>query len=357
MKRTPIKILELKGDPYEIAYQLGQKRKRQIHRRIDYWNAYLAKRFQGKKNDLKNLEKKFYQEGFSFAQQYVEEVQALAEGADIPFSEAFRLNLTELKPYAEKCSTVIFPVQKKGKNGILIGHNEDWEPEQNDVFFLKARMPEVSYQILTYDGYIPGLSTGMNSHGLFHAVNYVLAKDIRAGVPRAFITRYLVTAKNMKNCLSWIRKCPRAFGQSIHLAEQGKYRNIEVTAKKLTLRQVKLPAFHTNHYLAKNLQTLAAPASANSLKRLAVGRKLIREIQRKRTGEFFTLKEAEYFAKQILSDRSGYPYCIWREDDGGLEKSATVATAIFSTLGTTMQVYRRQPDQTKALLMSLSRMR
>lgn len=344
MKRTPLKIIELKGSPVEVAFALGKKRAKTIAIRIDYWNSFLARLYQGKRVQLKSMEKEFLRHALDVSTNYVEEIRAMAEGAGIPFTDLFRLNLTELKAFGEKCSTLILPFTTPSGRRIMIAHNEDWTPEQNDVFILKVKMPDVSYAILTYDGYLPGLSSGLNSHGLCHAVNYVLAKDIRPATPRGFITRFLVTAKNSKECLDWIYKTKRAFGQSIHLAEKGTYTSIEITAKKVVLRNPALPTLHTNHYLSPALKTTRAMPSENSLLRQKIGTQLLKEKMAGKDLSQLTKKQITAIARSILSDRSGFPYCLWRDADNPLETSATVATALFATDSGDLDVYRDKPD-------------
>lgn len=349
MKRTPLEIIELKGNPVEVAFALGEKRAKTIALRVDYWNAFLAQLYRGKRSLLKSMEKEFLRYAMSASTSYVEEIHAIAEGAGLPFADLFRLNLTELKAFGEKCSTLILPFATPNGRRIMIAHNEDWTPEQNDVFILKVKMPDVSYAILTYDGYLPGLSSGVNSHGLCHAVNYVLAKDIRPATPRGFITRFLVTAKNSKECLDWIRKTKRAFGQSIHLAEKDKYMGIEITAKKIVLRHPALPTLHTNHYLSPVLKTARAIPSENSLLRQKIGTQLLKNKMSKHNPDSLTKKQVTTMARDILSDRSGFPYCLWRDADNPKETSATVATALFSTDSGDLDVYRNKPDSCEPL--------
>jgi len=141
----------------------------------------------------------------------------------VPFPDLFRLNLTELGTFAEKCTDVIFPFEDGKRRGILLAHNEDWDPCRNDVFILKARLPRIQYVILAYDGFLPGLSAGCNSAGLCHSVNYVKPKDFRVGLPRIFPARHLVTSPRLDDVLVFLKNSHRAFGQAIHLAQGSSY--------------------------------------------------------------------------------------------------------------------------------------
>lgn len=323
-------------DATEAAYLVAKKRKKHIHKAVAYWNQNVAQKFSGKKPLLKNLEATFLKHAQKIPHTLAE-IHAIAQGADLPFADVFRLNLTELMPFAEKCTTVIVPFVKNNKNHILIGHNEDWDPRRNDVFLLHVELPTLSYEIVAYNGYLPGLSCGVNSFGLVHAINYVRPTDLRPGVPRIFITRHLVTAKNIPDCLKWIGAHHRAFGQSIHLAEDDRYLGVEITAEKMSLRHPKLPAAHANHYLSLTLKSLAHPASPSSLLRQERAEEILQEFS---TKKIRTLNQAQKIACTVLSDTQKHPCAILRHFDPPFEESATLITAFVSTAGHELRALR-----------------
>lgn len=339
-----MEVVELSGDPFEVAHQLGKKRSAVIARRVDYWNRLLARVYRGKKDRLRSLERGFLAAARAVPR-YLGEVRALAEGAGLPFADLFRLNLTELQAYADKCTTLVLPFETPRGPGILIAHNEDWDPRRNDVFVLKARLPECAYAILAYDGYLPGLSSGVNSFGLGHAINYLAPPDRRVGVPRIFITRHLVTARNFEDVVNWAKRHARAFGQGIHLAQGSQYLGLELTSKKVAFWRPRLPAVHANHYLDAGLRRSAPPPGISSLARYHAAKALLDEEARRRR-EAWTRTEAVRAARRILSDRSGLPYAVWREADSTDETGATVACALIDTGHLTLEVFRKRPDET-----------
>src|SRR5262249_22591752 len=140
--------------------------------------------------------------------------------------------------------------------------------------------PDQSYAVLAYDGYLPGLSAGRNSHGLCHSVNYLRPTDYRVGLPRIFITRHLVTARNFRECLGFIQKSRRAFGQAIHLAQGKNYLGLELTSRKIFQLRPSLPTVHTNHYLAMRGGT----HFPSSLQRLKTARALLKKMASGREG-------------------------------------------------------------------------
>src|SRR5262249_39597845 len=155
--------LELSGTPEEVAFQMGRRRAGKIAVRVEYWNRLLSRLYAGQKTALRSMERGFLAAARKGGRRYLDEIAAIAEGAGLPFEDVFRLNLTELRAYADKCTTLIFPYGTKSRRGVLLAHNEDWDPKRNDVFLLKAELPGVRYAIVAYDGHLPGLSCGVNS--------------------------------------------------------------------------------------------------------------------------------------------------------------------------------------------------
>ena len=350
--RSPLKVLELCGSPLDIAFQLGKIRHKAIHRRVESWNRHLANLFRGNRATQKNLEREFLRNAEGQSRAYLEEIRAIAEGANLPFSDLFRLNLTELGVFIEKCTDLIVPIRDRSNSGIMIAHNEDWDPRRNDIFILKARTPQISYAILAYDGYLPGLSAGMNSAGLCHSVNYLKPRDFRAGLPRIFLARHLVTAKDFKEVSTFLKNTRRAFGQAIHLAKKDRYWSLELTARRLVLRKVKLPFLHTNHYLSPSLKLNSSTPSASSLARLRVAKRIL--------GDYGSIpnfpsspKEAERLGEVLLSDQSGKPYPIWRDAAHPEDTSATLACAMIRSDILKMKVYRNRPMENIPIPISL----
>jgi acyl-CoA:6-aminopenicillanic acid acyl transferase len=342
-----LEVLELSGTPCEIAYQLGKQRRRKIEKAVEFWNRHLSHIYRDKKELLKRLEKSFRGEAGRQAPFYLEEIYWMAKGAGVSFPDLFRLNLTELVPYADKCTDLIFSLKTPKGKDILLTHNEDWDPRRNDVFVLKANLNDCTYATLAYNGYLPGLSAGRNSFGLCHSVNYLRPRDLRIGVPRIFITRFLLTARSIEDCLRFIRGKRRAFGQSIHLAEGDQYVNLELTARRMILRHPTLPAVHSNHYLSSALKKYVPRPSPNSLTRQNTAQKLLKE--RCLKGGSLKPGPARSLAKRILSDRSGHPYAIWREADSEAETSATLATVMVGTDASEMLVFRERPVSSRPI--------
>lgn len=353
--RPPLSVLELTGTATDVAFALGRARRRAIPGRIAHWDRHLAERFAGRRALQKDLERALLREARRQAPRYLEEIHAMAEGAGVGFAALFRLNLTELSVFSEKCTDLILPMRVPGGQRILLAHNEDWDPRRNDCFVLKARLPEVEYAVLAYDGYLPGLSAGMNSFGLAHSVNYLRPKDFRVGLPRIFLARHLVTARDISDCLSFLSGSRRAFGQAIHLAQGSRYLGIELTARHAALRRPRLPACHSNHYLAAALQRFVPRGLPSSLARLRRARQLLREVAPRFAAGPPTPEQARRLARRILSDRESLPWALWREADRPEEGSATLAAVLVGTDRWGLEIHRRRPVENKAIRIAIDR--
>ena len=327
------------ADPIELAYQLGRLRRKKIAERIDFWDRYLTRVYRGRSEEQRFKEKAFLKKSQQYVATLVEEIRAMAEGAGVPFSDLFRLNLTELGYYVDKCTDLIWPVTLQGRRGILIAHNEDWDPKRNDVFHLKVQLPHISYQVMAYDGYLPGLSAGVNSHGLIHSVNFLLPKDLRLGVPRIFLARYLVTAKGIEDFLKFLKKVPRAFGQAIHLAQGPRYLGLELTARHVAKLRPRLPTVHANHYLSKKLSSRQPEPGASSQFRQELAQDLLRRNLKNKKGRYLSLVAARNISRKILSDRSTEPFALWRVPNGREETSATLATVLTDSISLSFLSY------------------
>ena len=76
--------------------------------------------------------------------QYVEEMQGIAEGANIPFDEVVVLNVMEAVTtdalHLTRCTSMAVNEQCTADGHVLAAHNEDWVPdEEDDVFVIHAK--------------------------------------------------------------------------------------------------------------------------------------------------------------------------------------------------------------------------
>lgn len=324
--RKPLDIVTLRGSRLELFHALGRSRGRQMAARALAWERRCVDELG--RNRVRRIESEMLGSARNQAPEIVEEIAAMAEGAGTDFLALFRLNITELLYFTEKCTTVV--KKAAGRKALIVGHNEDWDPLRNDVFVLRASMDGMSFMVLCYDGFLPGMSCGINSFGLCHAVNYLPSRARRGGIPRTFVTRRLVSAASVDEAIRWVRRASHTVGQSINLAKGESFVNMEIGPRGIAVRRPTLPYVHTNHYLSRR-----APVSESSRTRLRRVRGLL---------------DRDASAKDILFDTATHPYSVWRNAESEKDSAATLATVIMETDRREMTIWR---DQKKSVRLSL----
>ncbi len=329
---------EVSGFNYDIGLAIGRAFRRQIRHYVRHNNRLLATHWTGRVGNLQDaLDVSLARSTRAFPR-YVEELDGVAQGAGVPFRDIYALNYIELleidAPYsrnAENCSTIVVP-----KNGhYQVGHNEDWTAGQNDVYVLRARYPTGGgFLALAYFGYLPGMSAGVNSHGLFHAINYLSPRDRRIGIPRTFITRAILDAPDFKTALHIARAHYRSFGQSINLFKHSRYVNIETSAKRVAVLRPRGVFLHTNHYLHPDMTEMESPGHMQwTLTRYGIGRDYI--ARRPKFGERQIC--------ELLGSRESAPFCFYCIPGDARNDHATLATVLFDTRKLGLRVIRGNP--------------
>ncbi len=194
--------------------------------------------------------------------QYVQELEGIAEGADIPLDDIFVLNAMEAVTndalHLTKCTSLAVNQQRTANGHVIVAHNEDWLPEDEaDIFIIHARPEgELPFLAVTYGGLSPNI--GFNAAGLAQCCDTVYPTDSRIGVPRVIVSRAVLAARTPAEAIQRTLVPHRAAGYN-HLIvhESGEFYNVEVSARHFAL-QYGLEGFlaHTNHYLSNEMRAI-----------------------------------------------------------------------------------------------------
>ena len=329
---------EVSGFNYDIGLSIGRKFRREIRHYVRHNNRMLATHWTGRVGNLQDALDVSLARSIRAFPRYVEELDGMAHGAGVPFRDIYALNYIELleidAPYdrrSDNCSTVV--VSKNSH--YLVGHNEDWTSGQNDVYVLRARYPTGGgFLSLAYFGYLPGMSAGVNTHGMFHAINYLSPRDRRIGIPRTFITRAILDAPDFKTALHIARAHYRSFGQSINLFKHAGFLNIETSAKRVAIRRPRGTYLHTNHYLHADMLDMESPGHMQwTLTRYGIGRDYITRHP----------KFGDHDIRELLGSRESAPFCFFCIPGDGRNEHATLATVMFDTRKMGINVIRGNP--------------
>lgn len=194
--------------------------------------------------------------------QYYDEITGIAQGADVVLEDLLVLNAMEAVTsdalHLTKCSSLAVNEENTANGHVLIGHNEDWLPEDEpDVYLIHASPDdEPPFLAMTYGGLLPNI--GFNAYGIAQCCDSVYAKDSRIGIPRVIVSRAVLSVHTPGEAIRYMLAPQRAAGYNHLLAhESGELYSIEVSARRFAvLNAVDGRIVHTNHYLDDQMRTI-----------------------------------------------------------------------------------------------------
>lgn len=270
-----IPLIEVTGDYYDIGCQIGSSLKKQIKKTVKF-PAKVAKEHQFFKIDYFVEAAQKY---FSYANKYfpnlISEVKGIADGSGQDFDMIWLLNVEEIliDDYFDKCTSIVL---REENDKIYLYHNEDFEDYYaNNLAIIKANINnKVKFLSLTFAGMLCGSSISVNSFGLVQGINSLHPRDYRVGVPKNFISRAILECKNIKEALDVIKIKERASGYNHILVQGNNIIDVETTATKFKVFNVKDNIFvHTNNYLYNKF--LDSEELESSKARLSVAKEII----------------------------------------------------------------------------------
>jgi isopenicillin-N N-acyltransferase-like protein len=280
----PVPFLHVRaGGTYrEIGRQIGEAARAEIVAAISFYEEHFAGMAGIPFTEAERQALQYLPHARRWLPQYVDELEGMAEGCDLPFAKLLVPNCAEEftcpTDADEKKSPHGGPVAGHGCTAVgamwggrhVVGHNMDWyvvDADKNVLFDLT--MPDGT-RILTIAGvpYLPIL--GMNSHGVAYVGNSVYSNDNRPGVPNAFVRRWVLEAATLEE--AYARACmpARARGSNHLLGDlDGRLWDIETSARGAVLVESSAWMTHTNHYVAPAMATYEGYHHDESRRRLA----------------------------------------------------------------------------------------
>ena len=262
---TPIPIVTVHGTHREMGQQIGESCREQVRRSINNARSLLASAYEELQLDWAGAEIQaskyipFAQEHYP---QYVEEMKGMAEGANVNFDDISVVNAMEAVTmdalHLTKCTSLAVNQQLTADEHVLIGHNEDWLPEDEpDVYLVHATpIDEPPFLAMTYGGLLPNI--GFNAAGIAQCCDTVYPNDCRIGIPRVIVSRAVLGAQTLGEAIRCMLVPHRAAGYNHLLAhESGELYNVEVSAKKFAiLYGDEGYVLHTNFFLDQGMTAI-----------------------------------------------------------------------------------------------------
>ena len=339
--RLPIVYVE--GSHEQMGFQLGRDRATQVHSMIEMYRRLFVEA--ASKLGLHSWEEailhahKYLPFAEESTPQYVNEMRGIAIGAGAAFDDVLVLNCIEAitsDALHLGCTSLAMGPEVTADGSVLIGHNEDWIPEDiHNVFVVHARPDdEPAYLAITYGGLLPNI--GFNAEGIAQCCDSVYPSDARVGVPRILVSRGVLAARTLSDAIRAACNRRRDAGYNHLIAhESGEIYNVEVSARKFEmLHSGDGMEVHANHYLHPRMQAIEKDSGdlVNSRVRHNRARRLM-EAQRG--------KADQLSIQAILSDHVNFPQSICShivEDETPLDRQQTIASLIIDLGARTMHV-------------------
>jgi len=337
--------LTLTGNPHERGYQHGKALKDGIHRFYETW----IKRFGNEsplkltETDLLALTGKHGPYARQFAPDLYEEMEGIAEGAELTFDKVLFINCFDelgsvrfpelaaeltgqpLPPPVlplQGCTSFAAFGEATVDGKVYIGQGYDsgtlYEPV---VLRIGAWGDEPEQLIFSHAGVL-GVS-GVNAAGLAIVENTLRPSDQQPGAPYPVVVRKALQQTILSDFIGAIIMAPRAHGQNYVIGAPYAAVNIETSATKYDLKYLQDGIFgHANHYESPQLQHL--DMEPEMLPDTLV-----------RSGRMHQLLKAKFgkldleALKEVMRDHANYPNSICRHEDNRGGVLSTLSTLIY----------------------------
>jgi isopenicillin-N N-acyltransferase-like protein len=260
---NPPPLVRVSGTHREMGRQIGEACRKQVQHGVENGRTLVADAYQQLELtwDGAQIQARKY---IPFAQerypQYVEEMIGIAEGANVPFEDVAVINAMEAVTmdalHLTRCTSMAVNDDRTADGHVLMAHNEDWVPEDEDDVFIIHATPktEPPFLAMTYGGLLPNI--GFNAYGIAQMCDSVYPNDSRIGTPRVVVSRAVLASQTPDEALRHMLSAQRAAGYNHMLVhESGELYSVEVSARKFAVLYGEDGYIvHTNNYLAPVMQ-------------------------------------------------------------------------------------------------------
>jgi len=344
---TAFPYLEVSGSPYEVGLAIGRRFGEQvregIRRRRDWFGG--LRRFMAE--DPASRYEPFLAAGRARFPDVVEELRGWADGAGLPFEDLMALNLkAELSALragaaaeAPGCSTLDF--SHGGRHWIA--HNEDGHGDYHDLMFLVrvAQPGKPEFVCLNYPGILSGNGPAINAAGIAMTTNFIGGLNVRPGVPRYFLSRAALGARDLDEAVAIVTHPERAFAFHYNLGsrDEGRILSVETSVEHFSAQDVDGLYVHTNHLLHPGLLETVQDAEYVATSSMSRYRVLTREADRL-AGRLDEVDQETLV--EMLSSHESAPYSPCRHPAGEV-RGATLGCAVIDVDAGDVRLYRSNP--------------
>ena len=247
--------IEVTGDHFEMGLSHGKQISGQIQEYIK-WIRFKSK------ETIKQSQKRsmsFYNLINNFSNDYINEINGIAEGANIPFEDAMLCQVRFGKldnTNDEGCTAFSFKGKSTVNSNLYIGQNQDMDPEFLNFGFILKLIPSINLPkiiMFTFPGQLG--YAGMNEHGISNFANALYNFQTQNGIPHYILKRKLLEQKSLENCKKILNTINVSEAANVLISDKTNIIDFEFHNK--TRYQYKSDdqdsVIHTNHYLTDEL--------------------------------------------------------------------------------------------------------
>lgn len=342
-KNKSFPLVSVKGNNYIIGKQIGKHFKERILKALKECNPFkefqkLDKERPERINQVESLAKMHFP-------QFIKEIQGLSDGCGVEYRDILIANFRHvpLKDEVENNCTSVFFINN---NEIILAHNEDFESIMGKYSYFSIMELENGTKIFShsYPGCIPGISFGVNSHGIVMTTNGLTEPKKRIGLSRILFGRAVLESKTIKEAIHNAQSLsPRSGGASYNIVSMKEKRavNLETTADDAFLTEITDKYFHTNHYISEKFKHISHRKLYDSTARYKRGSKLLPELEKTEENALKLLSDRYIFFNSLKSPTTGFIF-------------DTIYTAIFKITDTIhLKLYPHEREKKEYTSISL----
>lgn len=261
-------ILDLSGTGRERGMTHGREFKSRVWKSIALYRKELERRGAGVEQ-TRAVARRFIPEIQAFDAEYLEEMQGIAEGAEVPLEDIVLVNcrtemlwgiqqLLKQAPPADKddgCTTLIVLPEASQDGQLIHAHNWDWREECTETgVILRIQRPQ-GPDILTFTEAGTLARLGLNSKGLTLTGNYLSSdRDFQqsGGTPQGLLRRKILEAETLAGAMRTLWGTRRACSTNVMLgAAEGDAVNLELAPDEIFwITPTDGILVHANHWIS-----------------------------------------------------------------------------------------------------------
>jgi isopenicillin-N N-acyltransferase-like protein len=329
---SQLPIVHVKGSHFQMGQQIGEAMRDPIQSMLAIYQLsfeHSYKQLQLTWGQAVLQGKKYYPFAEEHMPHYVEELRGMAQGAGVNFDDLMVLNCTEAivsDALHLGCTSIAVRSDYSADAHVLLGHNEDWLPDDEVNTYLVHATPEdePAFLAMSYGGLLPNI--GFNANGIAQCCDTVYPGDVRVGIPRIFVSRAVLAATSIRHAIQAALHRKRAAGYNHLIVDKhGELYNVEVSAQQFALIYGNEGyTAHTNHYQTPEMKQIESKPDEliGAHMRFNRAKRLLKE-HNQHSPETF---------KTILSDHVNYPHGICGHtvaEDPPLDRQKTICTLII----------------------------